>query len=87
MVLSMTDISNYMLAAIQQAVAHNPNVTAAELAEEFQTLSCDREAIADAILTASIQMADQEGGELTAVDILQSTDQIIAVARAQREKK
>ena len=80
----MTELSRHMFAAIQNALAVNPEVTAEELAAEFGTLSADQDAIADALLTASIQMADQEGGEFTSDDVRRSTDAIIAEARAKQ---
>lgn len=76
-----------MFAAIQHALAVNPDITAEELAAEFQALSGDRDALNEALLRASIVMADLEGGELTTEDIIQSTDAAIEEEIAKLEAK
>ncbi len=83
----MTELSKHMFAAIQNALAVNPEVTAEELAAEFQVLSGDRDALDEALLRASIIMADLEGGEFTSDDVRRSTDAIIAEEHAKQMAK
>ena len=76
----MTELPNPVLAAIHQAVADDPTVDLEQLLAALRGALDNPEAVADAMLTASIQLADQEGGEFTKADIVASTDAAISVA-------
>ena len=75
-------LSNPVLAAIHQAIAENPSVEPEDILRQLTSAGDDPEAFYSAWLTAKIQLADQEGGELTLDEMNAEMRDIICEERA-----